>query len=155
MALLKELTNRGASEDFIKIVSVVVAPPALEALSRQFSGTIVSCNFHARFFWEYFVKNWTPTYDVLKYCLVIRDERHKVGFSTLVWNLVQYTCFHLPFCHNPILLSCYPFVLLSGNGPLKQPRLYFWQLWWSENSHNKESLISFETSSRSQQKFIF
>ena len=38
MALLKELVSRGANEDLIRVIAVVVAPPALEAISREHSG---------------------------------------------------------------------------------------------------------------------
>ena len=38
MALLKELSSRGASQDLIRVVCVVVAPPALEKISTEYSG---------------------------------------------------------------------------------------------------------------------
>lgn len=38
MALLRELISRGANENLIKVVAVVVAPPALESISKEFNG---------------------------------------------------------------------------------------------------------------------
>ena len=41
MALLKELSSRGASQDLIRVVCVVVAPPALEKISSEYSGKCI------------------------------------------------------------------------------------------------------------------
>ena len=39
--LLKDLTSRGASPSFIKIVCIVCAPPALQLLNAEFPGVRV------------------------------------------------------------------------------------------------------------------
>lgn len=36
--LLNDLISRGASQEYIRIISVVVAPPALNLLSKQYPG---------------------------------------------------------------------------------------------------------------------
>ena len=38
--VLNELTSRGASQEYIRVISVVVAPPALEAISKSFPGRL-------------------------------------------------------------------------------------------------------------------
>lgn len=36
--VLSELATRGATPEYIRIITVIVAPPALEAISKQFPG---------------------------------------------------------------------------------------------------------------------
>jgi hypothetical protein len=41
--VLAELMARGASQEYIRIITILVAPPALEAIAKQFPG---ECAFH-------------------------------------------------------------------------------------------------------------
>lgn len=38
MNLLSELVSRGASQEYIRVISVVVAPPALTLISKEYTG---------------------------------------------------------------------------------------------------------------------
>ena len=40
MNVLTELVNRGAGPEYIRIVTALIAPPALELISKQFPGDL-------------------------------------------------------------------------------------------------------------------
>lgn len=41
LSVLDDLVSRGASQEYIRVISVVVAPPALNLISKKYPGVIL------------------------------------------------------------------------------------------------------------------